>query len=598
MKVKGYVLRSAIIAALGGLLFGFDVAVISGTTGALAKVYGLNTGWLGFTVASALIGTIIGAVIAGRPADRFGRRTVLGVIALLYAVSALGSALAPDWYSFIFFRLIGGIGVGGASVVSPLYIAEISPAKYRGRLVAITQFNIVFGILLAYFSNYLIGEHLSGYLVSQLGQVGTEWRWMFGVETVPALAFFFLLFLTPLSPRWLLTKGREDEAREVLGKLGTDSDSVDEEIKEIQSSLDLSHHSIREPFFRKAYMKPIMLAVAIAAFNQLSGINALIFYAPSIFAMAGAGKSTALLSSVGVGFVNLIFTMAALLVIDHFGRRKLMLAGSIGYIASLSAVAAAFYAYGNEFSAAKAFNETLSACQAVSQDSDSPAAKDFAELAVALDTEPLSAETLNLAAAACESALPATSDSAVVARGADTLTEAARSLREAAANAPGTDNLTATKNACGLAATGELELADPNTFLALTAVSKVCDTILKEAKVDPKANIAVGSMVVLVGLLVFIAAHAFGQGAVIWVFISEIFPNRVRARGQALGSFTHWIMAALISQTFPMIAEQSGGHVFSFYAVMMVLQLLWVLFIMPETKGVPLEKIQKELGIE
>ncbi len=443
-------LSAAVIAALGGLLFGFDTAVISGTTEWLKVVYQLSPAWLGFTVAIALIGTILGAIVAGKPADLFGRRTTLFVIAVLYFVSAVGSGLAWDWYSFMFFRFIGGIAVGGASVVSPMYIAEISPARYRGRLVAITQFNIVFGILLAFFSNFVI---------AQLDLGAIEWRWMFGVEAFPAAAFFFLLFLTPFSPRWLVTQGRSDEARAVLAMLGTDTASADDQVKEIQASLDLEHHSLKEPFFRRAYRKPILLAVAIAMFNQLSGINALMYYAPHIFKMAGAGESDAMLQTVAVGGTNLIFTIAALAIIDHFGRRRLMLVGSIGYILSLGTTAWAFYVYGTEFTAA-------------------------------------------------------------------------------------------------------------------------------------------GSVVVLASLLVFIASHAFGQGAVIWVFISEIFPNRVRARGQALGSFTHWFMAALISWTFPMISEVSGGHTFAFYGVMMVLQLFWVLLVMPETKGVPLEQVQKHLGIE
>ncbi len=448
--MRASLLGVVIIAALGGLLFGFDTAVISGTTDALSGVYGLSSASLGFTVAAALIGTIIGAIFAGKPADVLGRRAVLFLIAVLYFVSAIGSAWAWDWYSFLVFRFIGGIGVGGASVVSPMYIAEISPARYRGRMVAITQFNIVLGILLAFLSNYLIAG-------LDLGDA--EWRWMFGVEAFPAFAFFLLLFLTPRSPRWLVSQRRDDEARAVLGRLGTDTGNVDEEIADIQSSLNLEHHSLREPFLRRAYLQPILLAVAIAMFNQLSGINALLYYAPHIFRMAGAGESSALLQSVAIGGTNLVFTMAALAIIDHFGRRRLMLVGSVGYILSLGSTAWAFYKYGTDFD-------------------------------------------------------------------------------------------------------------------------------------------ATGGMVVLVSLLVFIAAHAFGQGAVIWVFISEIFPNRVRARGQALGSFTHWFMAALISWTFPMIAKVSGGHAFAFYGAMMVLQLLWVLFVMPETKGIPLEQIQKRLGIE
>lgn len=448
--MKRTLITSTVIAALGGLLFGFDTAVISGTTQWLEQVFELSKFWLGFTVASALIGTILGSILVGRPADQIGRRNVLIVIAVFYFVSAVGSALAWSWVSFLVFRFLGGLAVGGASVVSPMYIAEISPARYRGRLVAVTQFNIVFGILLAFFSNYLITQ-------CNLGSI--EWRWMFGVEAFPAAAFFFLLFLNPYSPRWLVTQARLDEARLVLEKCGTDSGSIESEIREIQASLDVEHHSLQEPFYTKKYRKPILLAVAIAMFNQLSGINALMYYAPHIFKMAGAGAESAMLQTVAVGGTNLIFTIAALAIIDFFGRKRLMIVGSIGYILSLGSTAWAFYSFGTEFTSA-------------------------------------------------------------------------------------------------------------------------------------------GSAVILFSLLVFIASHAFGQGAVIWVFISEIFPNRVRARGQALGSFTHWIMAALISWTFPVIADLSGGHTFAFYGICMIGQLLWVVFVMPETKGISLEQIQKKLEIE
>ncbi len=440
--------RAAIIAALGGLLFGFDTAVISGTTDQLRNVFGLTPNTLGFTVASALIGTIFGAMLAGRPSDLLGRRTTLIWIAGLYFVSAVGSALAWDWYAFLIFRLIGGLGVGASSVVAPTYIAEISPAAYRGRLVALTQFNIVAGILVAYVSNYGIAQF----------EIGADaWRLMFGVEALPAVLFFVLLFATPLSPRWLVGQQRSEEAVAVLRSLG--AVSAEKEVSEIEQSLALERHELQEPLFQKAYRKPILLAIAIATFNQLSGINALMYYAPQIFEMAGAGEGSALLQAIAVGGTNLAFTMVGLALIDHLGRRALMIVGSIGYIVSLTATAAAFYTYGTNF-----------------------------------------------------------------------------------------DDL--------------------------------------------------GATVVLLSLLVFIAAHAVGQGAVIWVFLSETFPTRVRARGQALGSFTHWFFAALVSWTFPVIAEISGGHTFAFYAVMMVAQLIWVWRVMPETKGVPLEEIQKRLGIE
>jgi len=439
-----YLLGCTLVAALGGLLFGFDTAVISGTVDALRAKFALSDNLLGFTVASALIGTILGSIGAGKPADAWGRRMTLAVLGVLYFVSAVGCAFAWDWWSLIVFRLIGGLAVGGASVVSPLYIAEISPAHCRGRMVAITQFNVVFGILLAYLSNYLIGGmHLGA----------TEWRWMFGIEALPSALFTVLIFFTPQSPRWLVARGRLEEARGVLQRCGSDTGSVDEEIREIQHSMDLAHHSMQEPFYCRRYLKPILLAVAMGAFNQLSGINAVLYYTPSIFKMAGAGVESALLQSVIIGFTMLVFTMFAMIIIDHFGRRKLMIVGSIGYIIGLVGAAFAFY-----------------------------------------------------------------------------------------------------------------------------------------AKVE--------GPLLLISLLVFIAAHGFGQGAVIWVFISEIFPNRVRARGQALGSFTHWAMNAAISWTFPIIAAAAGWMAFGFYALCMVGQLVWVMLVMPETKGVSLEKIQEKLGID
>jgi SP family xylose:H+ symportor-like MFS transporter len=472
MNIKGILLKSAIVAALGGLLFGFDTAVISGAEKTLQQIYNgqyvsiaklfgrpetVTAGaekvlpilqrtsfWHGALVVSALIGTVIGSLLFGKPADKYGRSGIMKILAILYLISSVGTAFAWGAVSFSIFRFIGGLAVGGSSVLSPMYIAEISPARVRGRLVAVTQFNIVLGILLAYLSNWIIS-------LMNLGDV--EWRWMFGVEAFPNLVFFILLYFIPRSPRWLVAQNLDDEAREVLEKVGTDSGNVEDEIIAIRQSLVEHAASLKEPFFKVRYLKPIMLAVMIAMFNQLSGINALIYYTKRIFEMAGAEGTSAMFQSVIVGFTNLVFTMAALTVIDHFGRKKLMLVGSIGYIISLSIVAWGFKS-------------------------------------------------------------------------------------------------------------------------------------------------GTGGSIVLIGFIVFIAAHAFGQGAVIWVFISEIFPNTLRARGQALGSFTHWIMAALISQTFPMFADQLGWKIFAIYGVCMVGQLVWVLLAMPETKGVPLEKIQKELGIE
>ncbi len=460
MRIKGALVSSAAIAALGGLLFGYDTAVISGAEGmlkelfnsrymAMSGAFGTVNFWHGFTVASALIGTIMGALAFGKPSDIFGRKLMLHVIGILYTVSAVGSALAGSWASFVLFRFIGGLAVGGSSVVAPMYNAEISPARFRGRMVALTQFNVVFGITLAYVVNYFIDR-------LDLGEV--TWRWMFGAEAFPALAFSLLLFLNPKSPRWLVARRRVDEAGRILRKLGADRDNVEQELVEIKESLYAELEASKERFFQLKYLRPILLAITIAAFNQLSGINAVLYYAPRVFKMAGFSQSSAMLNSASIGIVMTIFTVLAMAIIDRYGRKKLMLIGSVGYIISLTTIAITFYRYGTAFTDA-------------------------------------------------------------------------------------------------------------------------------------------GGTVVLVSLIIFIAAHGFGQGAVIWVFISEIFPNRIRARGQALGSFTHWFMAALISWTFPVFSEISGGHIFIFYAGCMVLQLIWTLFRMPETKGIPLEELQKRFGL-
>jgi MFS transporter, SP family, xylose:H+ symportor len=441
VKARRPVFFSAIVAALGGLLFGFDTAVISGTTEALQEVFGLDDFGLGFAVAAALIGTIVGAFAAGKPAEAFGRRRVLFALAVLFLVSAVGSALAQSLWSFVAFRLIGGLAVGGASVVSPMYIAEIAPARLRGRLVAVNQLNVVVGILLAFLSNFLLAQLIAD---------AVAWRWMLGIEAVPALAFFALLFFIPESPRWLVKQGRPVEARAVLERV---SEDVEVEMAEIVASLRSDEGRAREALFQSRYSYPIMLAFVVAMFNQLSGINALLYYAPRIFQMAGAAAGDALLQSVAIGGTNLLFTVAALFAIDRFGRRPLLLVGGLGASACLAATAYAFY-------------------------------------------------------------------------------------------------------------TG-----------------------------DFSGNLVLG------GLIGFIVFHALGQGAVIWVFISEIFPNRVRAKGQSLGSFTHWFMAAAISWTFPVFAQASGGHAFAFFSAMMLLQALFAWKIMPETKGLSLEELEVKLGM-
>lgn len=432
----------SVTAALGGFLFGFDTAVISGVEQALQPLWNLSVWEHGLTVSMALIGTVLGAMLGGIPAERIGRRRTLFWIAVLYLVSSLGSALSTNWGLFLLFRFLGGLGVGASSVAAPMYITEISPAKSRGRLVGLFQFNVVLGIVVAYLSNYLLA-----------GIGDNAWRWMLGVQAAPSLLFLIAVLNIPESPRWLLLKrGLVDEARAVLQLI--DGDNYQETLAALQQSA--AHALVSKParLFSGQYNTPIMLAVLFAVFNQVSGINAIIYYAPRIFAMTGLGKSSALLSSAGIGVVNLLFTLLAVNLIDRFGRRTLMLIGSVGLITTLGLVARAFYI------------------------------EDF------------------------------------------------------------------------------------------------------------------GGMSVPILLFVYIAFFAFSQGGVIWVFISEIFPNEVRANGQALGSFTHWFMAAIITFTFPYFAEQLGGaYTFLFFCVMMVLQLVFVLRFMPETKGTSLERTEKTVVI-
>jgi sugar porter (SP) family MFS transporter len=441
MTLSGSLIKSTIVAALGGLLFGFDTAVIAGTTSGLTRSFALSPRGLGFTVAAALIGTIIGSMTAGFPGDRFGRRDSLRIMAILYLVSALGCGFAWDWYSLVAFRFIGGLGIGGSSVLGPMYIAEISPAKWRGRLVGVFQFNIVAGILIAYLSNYLIG-------IAALGP--EDWRWMLGVSGVPALFFFLMLFSIPRSPRWLVQKGHVPQARAVLSEIG--EPNVEAELQDIVASLDLEHGRQSEPLFQWNYRFPIFLAVSIAMFNQLSGINAILYYLNDIFARAGFSKMSGDVQAVLIGFTNLVFTVLAMSIIDRVGRKTLLLIGSLGMAVCLAAIAILFF-------------------------------------------------------------------------------------------------------------------------------------------IGTRQGL-------LVWLLVgFIAFFAFSQGAVIWVFISEVFPTRVRAKGQSLGTFTHWAMNAAISYGFPVIAARSRGAPFVFFSAMMVLQFVVVLMFYPETKGLSLEEMQQKLGI-
>ncbi len=435
-----YAVRVSLIAALGGFLFGFEVAVISGAEKTIQQLWGLNSFWQGFTVASSLIGTVAGSLVAGWPAQKYGRKKVLVGIALMYLLSAVGCALSTAWLLFVLFRFIGGLAVGISSVVGPMYISEISPAPIRGRLAGSFQVNIVSGILVAYLANFLL---------SGIGE--DAWRWMLGVMAIPAAVFALLVRTIPESPRWLVLNGQDAEAEKIFAKTG--ETGITALIREEHA---LASQGIKEKLFSGKYNKPIFYAVLLAMFNQLSGINAIIYYAPRIFEMAGFDEANAFQQSVYIGAANLLFTLLAMSVIDRFGRKKLLLIGAAGMI----------------------------------------------------------------------------------------------------------------------------------VFLALTAVAF--------------SNPEKGGGAVILYLVGFIACFAFSQGAVIWVFISEIFPNAVRSQGSSLGSFTHWIMAAIISWTFPVIVEgspQGGFYSFIFYSIMMLLSFLFIWRVMPETKGRSLEQIQEELGI-
>ena len=319
MKLNSVLLKSTVVAALGGLLFGFDTAVISGTTSALSQVFELSSKSLGITVSIAIWGTVVGAMLAGFPGERYGRRDSLRIMALFYLVSALGCALAWNWWSLVAFRFIGGLGIGGSSVLAPMYIAEVAPAKWRGRLVGLFQFNVVFGILLAYFSNYLIA-------LAHLGAV--EWRWDLGVAAFPAALFFVMLFTIPRSPRWLVKKGRVAEAKSVLQMTG--DENYERDLQEIVESIDVEQKQAAEKLFSRRYAFPIFLAVSIGMFNQLSGINAILYYLNDIFAHAGFSRISGNLQAVAIGATNLVFTMIAMSVIDKLGRKTLLLVGSVG----------------------------------------------------------------------------------------------------------------------------------------------------------------------------------------------------------------------------------------------------------------------------
>lgn len=427
----------SVTAALAGFLFGFDTVVISGADKQLQHLWNSSDAFHGSVVmAMALWGTVVGAIFGGIPTNKFGRKNTLLWIGVLYFISAIGSAFANDPFVFAAFRFIGGLGVGASTIAAPAYVSEIAPAEKRGRLVALYQFNIVLGILMAFVSNYFLKD---------IGE--NSWRWMLGVQAIPSLIYTLAILTIPESPRWLLSKNRVQEARAVLSKIdaSVDIDSLIEDSK--QNRGELKHENI----FMKKYRFPLILAFLFAFFNQFSGINAFLYYAPRIFEEAGLGSNTALLSSIGIGIINLVFTLLGVALIDKLGRKILMYIGSVGYIVSLGLVSASFY-------------------------------------------------------------------------------------------------------------------------------------------------YSWGGLSVPIFLFLFIASHAIGQGAVIWVFISEIFPNHIRNSGQAFGSSVHWVLAAIIPSLVPMLFSEIGAAVvFLIFAIMMVFQLLFVIFMMPETKGISLEELSKKL---
>jgi SP family arabinose:H+ symporter-like MFS transporter len=436
-----YLLKATAVGALGGLLFGFDTAVIAGTTDQLTTVFHLTPRLLAWTVSIGLIGTILGALTSGALGQKIGGREALRIMAVLYLVSSVGCAFAWNWDALMVARFVGGIGIGGSSVLGPVYIAELAPAKWRGRLVGMFQINIVIGILLAYLSNYII-------TTLQLGAL--QWRWEFGVAILPSVLFLIALYGIPRSSRWLVTTNQTDEALDVLRLMG--SPNSEEELKEIMASVHAERGAAQEPLFNGKYNKPILLAISIGMFNQLSGINAILYYSNSIFAAAGFHDTSAALQTVAIGLVNLLATMLGMSLIDKVGRKTLLLTGAIGMAVALAGVGAIF-------------------------------------------------------------------------------------------------------------------------------------------ATDSHQNLLVWM------LLLFIVFFAVSQGAVIWVYISEVFPSRVRSKGQSLGSSAHWIMNAIIAFLFPQIAVHSHATPFFFFAGMMALQFVMVLLVYPETKGQTLEKIQANFGI-
>jgi MFS transporter, SP family, arabinose:H+ symporter len=522
--MKSRIFFWAITSALAGFLFGFDTVVISGAEQKIQSLWNLSPGLHGMAMAAALYGTVLGSVLGGWPADRFGRKATLTFVGLLYIISAVGCGFAWDVTSFVVARFIGGLGIGISTVAAPLYISEISPPAYRGRLAGMFQFNIVFGILVAFASN------------TALAGIGENaWRWMLGVAALPSVLYTVMCFGLPESPRWLIgRKGDRAGGLRVLKLIEPDATQVQLEAHADEILAASSERVTSSHFWTWKLRIPILLAVLIAFFNQLSGINAILYFAPRIFGLTGS--ENALAQSVGIGFTNLVFTFVGLWLIDRLGRRTLLFIGSFGYILSLGLCAVAFFTWAPQFKAASAAVDVKAAAGSLS--TANPAR-------IAALTEELETKKKTLIAAT------------------------------------------------SVAASGAQPVAFP-ADAKLEGVKTVANTALQQSSQAAGS----GGLIVLICIFAFIASHAIGQGAVIWVFISEIFPNRHRAEGQALGSATHWVFAALLTTFFPlMIAAFAPGYVFGIFCGMMVLQLIWVKTMVPETKGVPLEQMQKKLGI-
>jgi MFS family permease len=522
----------SITASLAGFLFGFDTIVISGAEEDFQRLWQLDGFWHGLCMSAALWGTVIGSIFGGIPAATYGRRKSLIVVGGFYFVSAIASAIAPGPWTFIIARFLGGLGVGAATIAAPMFISEISPAKNRGKLAGMFQFNIVFGILVAFASNWAIGNTASEAIA---------WRLMLGLEAVPALLYTILSLTLPESPRWLITHAdKRDEGREVFRLINPDmSDAeLDSLVDEVAASVADKEKTAH--FWTRRLRVPIMLAFLIAFFNQFSGINIILYFAPRLLGLAGL--SDPLLASISLGITNLFFTFAGLALIDKLGRRTLLFIGSIGYIASLGICAWAFLST-PAFKVVSAAGDLESAANAV-------IAVEAGERFVAEKDRP---------------GVDAAYDKAKAA-----FTEAQSQERS-----PG-----------------------QSSVIPADATYTETRALAVKATAAAKQSLGFKSMLVLFCLIGFIAAHAIGQGTVIWVFVGEIFPNDHRAAGQALGSATHWVCAAVLSFLFPIAMQHfEPGVLFGFFAFMMVLQLVWVMTLVPETKGIPLEEMQARLGI-